>query len=395
MVAMPIRPSDDDAPTAVPPWEPRPARRWPRRLAWSLAALLAAVIAAGTAFTIYLDRSLTRVEVVGLAEASDRPAPTPPPDDHEDDEDAAVDARDDALTIDDDGLDEAVTLLLLGSDDRSTLSEEDRHRLGVGETDGARTEAIILARIDPAAADVQILRFPRDLVVQRCDGSTGRINAAYAIGEEHGIGGASCVVQTITDWTGIPIDHAATVDFAGFVDLVDTVGGITVDVPRPLVDPHANLDVDAGEIEMDGALALAYARARRVDDDFGRIDRQNQLLGALLDEVLTPALLTDPGRSLGILTSALDSLEIDQGLTRSRIQQLGVTATSLDADDLVTRTVPGSPTMLGEAAVLVPEEPVAAELFTAFTEGRLGATDDPGTPDDVVEDDPTDDGSPS
>jgi anionic cell wall polymer biosynthesis LytR-Cps2A-Psr (LCP) family protein len=79
-----------------------------------------------------------------------------------------------------------------------------------------------------------MVNIPRDTVLTLCDGSQGRVNAAFGIGERSGVGGMTCVVQTVSAWSGVPIDHAVMADFRGFVDIVDAIGGIEMYLEEPL-----------------------------------------------------------------------------------------------------------------------------------------------------------------
>src|SRR3712207_9000302 len=90
-----------------------------------------------------------------------------------------------------------------------------RRRLGLGSFEGIRTDTVILVQLDPRRDAAAMLSFPRDLLVERCDGSEGRINGAYEIGLEKKVGGPSCLVRTVRKMTGIPIHHYVQVDFAG------------------------------------------------------------------------------------------------------------------------------------------------------------------------------------
>jgi LCP family protein required for cell wall assembly len=131
-----------------------------------------------------------------------------------------------------------------------------------------------------------------------------RINAAYGYGfnnaaelygpeatpREAGMAHAATAVE---QFLGIPIDHIAQVNFDGFAGVVDALGGVTIDVPRPLIDDEyptpdfgiMRVEFAAGPQHMDGARALIYARTRHADSDFGRAERQQQVLRAILDEL--------------------------------------------------------------------------------------------------------------
>ncbi|NNJ10676.1 LCP family protein [Chloroflexales bacterium ZM16-3] len=172
-----------------------------------------------------------------------------------------------------------ITILLLGSDRRP------------GEEAIPRSDAIIVARIDPAGGRVALLSLPRDLWVDIPGHGQGRVNAAYLWGEHDGPPGAGLALAkaTVGDLLDVPISYVAAVDFRGFIGLIDSLDGITVDVDAPLVDdrfPTADYGFTTvrfapGLQQMDGATALTYCRVRHPDDDFARHQRQQTVLLAI------------------------------------------------------------------------------------------------------------------
>jgi LCP family protein required for cell wall assembly len=342
----------------------RPPRRWPRRVLWALVGLVGIAVVAGATTVLMLDRSVTRVDVAGLGEEPDRPEPV----ELENDQEPAIDVPEPAA--------DAVTVLLLGSDSREVLTAEERRQLGTGNVDGERTEVVSLVHIDPDDEQIRMVQIPRDTLVERCDGTRGRINAAYGIGEREGIGGMSCVVQTVTAWSGVTIDHAVKVDFRGFVDIVDAVGGVEMQIDEPLQDRRANLDLQPGCVHLDGAEALAFVRARHLDDDFGRIARQHRFLQELRAQVGELGILQDLRRLVRLADATARSVELDDSLTLGRIQQLVMGHREVLSGEIETRTVPGTPSTDTGFFFLRPDEQRAAELFSWLPSGH-----DPSEPD--------------
>lgn len=172
----------------------------------------------------------------------------------------------------------AVTIALLGSDRRP------------GEGGAARSDAIIVLRLDPASGRVSMLSLPRDLHVSIPGRGSGRINSATMFAREDVAAGADLARKTISNFLGIPIDYYITVDFRGFIDAVDAMGGITVNVERNLYDPrfptmdyrYAEVSFERGEQLFDGRSALVYSRIRHPDSDFARIKRQQAVLIGML-----------------------------------------------------------------------------------------------------------------
>ncbi|QBI18263.1 hypothetical protein ER308_00870 [Egibacter rhizosphaerae] len=295
------------------------------------------------------------------------------PDDRDSDEDrdGTQDTAEDDVELPD-PVDEVVTVLVAASDDRSVLTEEEQAELGTGgDRNSERTETNMLVRLDPDGPRADILSLPRDSYVELCDGSLGRLNTAYGIGERSDVGGPTCLVQTISNWTGITPDHYAKIDFRGFVDLVDAVGGVEMWMEAPIQDEDANLDVEAGCQVFNGGEALAFSRARSIDNDFGRIARQQRLLVELRDEVVSGQTAVSPRRLLDLTDAAASSLEVDEDLTLNRMRQLAVAGLDVPSEDIHTATMPGE--IADEPPYVTHVDPVdVAELSAAFVDGALG-----------------------
>jgi polyisoprenyl-teichoic acid--peptidoglycan teichoic acid transferase len=162
------------------------------------------------------------------------------------------------------------TILLIGSD-----------TIGKGETEAgretARSDTMILLRLDPESGATALLSLPRDLKVTIPGHGVDKLNAAYSVG------GAELTLDTIKDVTGLPINHVVNVDFNGFVDVVDRLGCVYVDVDRRYynVSPEFTpIDLQAGYQRLCGAQALAFARYRHEDTDIVRSARQQEFLRA-------------------------------------------------------------------------------------------------------------------
>lgn len=120
-----------------------------------------------------------------------------------------------------------VNVLVVGNDSRDGLTRAQIRSFGTGEAEGNRTDSIMLVQLEvDGPGRGAVLSFPRDLLTTRCDGTSGRINAAYGIGVERDGDGPSCVVQTVSSLTGVDIHHYVEVSFAGFLEVVDALGGV-------------------------------------------------------------------------------------------------------------------------------------------------------------------------
>jgi len=170
--------------------------------------------------------------------------------------------------------------LIMGSDSRNG-----------NELAGTRADSILLVRTDPGKHLVSMLSIPRDLNVRIPGHGFGKINSAFAYG------GPALLIRTVRAFTGLPVNHLVIVDFTGFKELIDSVGGITVTNPYKVIS-SAPFDgimwhFKKGVIHLDGRRALAYARIRKTtnpaDSDVTRTERQQRVLQALAHKLVTPS----------------------------------------------------------------------------------------------------------
>ncbi|HEU5422214.1 MAG TPA: LCP family protein, partial [Nitrolancea sp.] len=208
-----------------------------------------------------------------------------------------------------------VNLLLLGVDDRH-------------DGEPARSDTMIVVSIDPSAKTVGMLSIPRDLLVSIPGVGDDKINAAYPNGEAGSVGGAQLARATVEYNFQIPIDYVATVDFTGFQKIVDTLGGVTLDVATPLKDdeyPAENYNYTrvlfhSGVQHMNGQTALRYARTRHDDNDFARGDRQQQVLKALRAQAISLGLITKAPQLLSNLGDTFHtSMPVSDALSLAKL----------------------------------------------------------------------------
>lgn len=171
-------------------------------------------------------------------------------------------------------------VLLLGIDGSLERDEE-----GV---DGGiyRSDSMMLARIDPKGKKAALVSIPRDTLVDMGEYGKNKINAANALG------GPALAVQTVSKLAGVPISHYAEINFDGLTNIVDTLGGIEVDVPIEIDDDEAGGHLDSGRQTLDGAQALILCRSRHAYDDYGagdlyRAANQRVVLSAIAHKLLS------------------------------------------------------------------------------------------------------------
>ncbi|MDQ0932044.1 LCP family protein [Streptomyces turgidiscabies] len=266
---------------------------------------------------------------------------------------------------------EALNILVLGSDSRSGKRN---HALGGGSSEGARSDTAMVVHLDAGRTRATIVSIPRDTLVRRpsCPlsdgGSTAEVsrvmfNTAYSVG------GPVCAVKTVELMTNVRMDHYLEVDFAGFADLVNALGGVTVTTDEDIHDDDSHLDLAAGEHHLDGTKALALARTRHgIGDgsDLGRIGLQQKLVKALLRQISSTNLLTSPAKLYKVADVATAGLTTDTGLNSlSKLMSLGQSLQGLSADELTTVMMPVVPAA-SDANRVVAEEPEAANLWATL-----------------------------
>ncbi|MFD0775442.1 LCP family protein, partial [Streptomonospora algeriensis] len=275
------------------------------------------------------------------------------------------------------GTEGALNFLVIGSDTREGMERDQQNELGVGRVVGKRSDTMMLVHLGGDRDHVSVVGIPRDSWVDIPGHGENKINAAYSLG------GPSLAVQTVESATRVRIDHYVEVDFTGFVDMVDALGGIEVCLPRPISDDKAHLDMAAGTHRVDGTEALAFARTRKTaGGDLDRIDRQQQVLSAMLETALSTDTLSDPQRFSGFADTALDSIAVDEGLDTGAINELASQLRGIALSDVAFTTVPVEQTDFwtphGDVAVTW-DRGQAADMFARINADKpLGGAQDEG-----------------
>lgn len=264
-----------------------------------------------------------------------------------------------------------LNVLVVGLDDREGFNAEELQALGTNAVEGQRTDTILLVSVSGGRAAV--LSFPRDLFVTECDGRSGRINSAYAIG------GPTCLAQTVSRLAGIGIDDYVEVNLFGFSQIVDAVGGVPILLEQPLKDRAAGLDLPAGCVVLDGRRAVGFVRARHIDadGDLGRIARQQRFLRALAVRVVSPRTIVNVPRLFRMAGLAGSSVTADEKLGPIDLVRLALAANGQAGGGLATYTVPGSFTKIGGADVIRLDTDAAEALFARFRDGSILRTPPP------------------
>jgi LCP family protein required for cell wall assembly len=234
----------------------------------------------------------------------------------------------------------------------------------------ARADTIILARFDPLNDRVALLSIPRDTRAEVPGQGTTKIAHAYAFG------GAPLMIEAVSDFTELPISHYVEVDFEGFERIVDTIGGVEIDVPAAIDDPLAGRTsgeetaeaylIEPGEQVLDGKHALTFVRSREyADGDFTRMANQQLFMKALLSQTLSLSNLPDATR---IVDAGIENLTTD--MTLSELFGAAWMVRGLEDGALEAKTVPGEARYSGGAWYVIVDEAAFDELLTDLSSGE-------------------------
>ncbi|MEU6338095.1 LCP family protein [Streptomyces cellulosae] len=268
----------------------RPAPDWRRRIKWTAITLVTVLFVTTVATYFWADSKLNRE--VDLAKVIERPEKG-----------------------------EGTNYLIVGSDSREGLSDDDKKRLRTGSVDGKRTDSVMVLHTGDNGPT--LISLPRDSNVEiptfkgsesgKVYQGTGRqvkLNAAYA--ED----GPELLVRTVEFNTGLHIDHYVEIGFGGFANIVDAVGGVEMDIPQDIKDTKSGADLKKGKQTLNGEEALAFVRTRYAlpGSDLDRTKNQQKFLSALAGQVATPSTVLNPFRLYPTMGAGLDSLIVDKDM---------------------------------------------------------------------------------
>ncbi|MFM9377607.1 LCP family protein [Gordonia sp. VNK21] len=280
------------------------------------------------------------------------------------------------------------TYLLVGTDSRSGKNGQ----IGGGDADsieGQRADTILLVNIPADRSRVVAVSWPRDLAVDRpeCDewdwsagdngSSTGtvlpeasgvKLNGVYAEG------GPSCMVKTITQMSGLNINHFMAIDFEGFEKMVNVIGGVKVCSTVPLYDYELGYILrKAGSKKLTGKRALNYVRARHIsaegNGDYGRIKRQQLFLSSLLRSTLSSDVLSNPNKLNKMVTTFIDH-SLVEGVNTDSLIELAESMQGMDAGRVTFLTIPTSGTTTDGENNEIPRTDDIDAIFNAIIDDQ-------------------------
>ncbi|MGW7072232.1 LCP family protein [Streptomyces sp. NPDC054855] len=270
---------------------PRPAPNWRRRIKIGSITLVVVLLAVSIGTYFWADSKLKRE--VDLSKVIERP----------------------------DGGD-GTNYLIVGSDSREGMSDQDKKDLHTGSAAGKRTDSMMILHVADDGGNTMI-SLPRDSNVTipsfkgaesgklyPNQGRQTKLNAAYA--ED----GPELLVRTVEYNTGLRIDHYAEIGFGGFAKIVDAVGGVEMDIPKGFKDEKSGADFEAGKQTLDGKQALAFVRTRYAlpGSDLDRTKNQQKFLAALANQAATPGTVMNPFKLYPTMGAGLDTLIVDKDM---------------------------------------------------------------------------------
>ncbi len=291
------------------------------------------------------------------------------------------------------GAAQSVNVLLMGVDNPDRLADKPTvaKLLADGDWDpGAyRSDTMMVVHIPADRSAAYVVSIPRDSYVPVYDPEgqehgTDKINAAFS---SYGPLGTW---RTIENLTGLRMDHMAIIDFAGFTQLTDAVGGVEVYIPESVYDTKQDQQWEQGSTLLEGERALKYVRMRYglAEGDFSRVDRQQNFLRAVMQKTLADDTLGNPIKLSNTLDAIAGNLTVDSDWTNSDIRGLVVGLRGLDASKVKFLTLPLEryDTVDGVGSVNIIDETAATELWRAVRDEKVRSYIR-AHPDDVLPDD--------
>ncbi|MFI8948412.1 LCP family protein [Streptomyces sp. NPDC053750] len=301
----------------------RPAPDWRRRIKWTAITVVTALVVTTVGTYFWADSKLNRE--VDLSKVIERPEAG-----------------------------EGTNYLIVGSDSREGMTDEQKKDLHTGSAEGKRTDSMMILHTGdngstlvslPRDSNVEIPSFVGSESGKKYPG-TGRqvkLNAAYA--ED----GPELLVRTVEHNTGLHIDHYVEIGFAGFANIVDAVGGVEMDIPQDIKDTKSGADLKKGKQTLNGEEALAFVRTRYAlaGSDLDRTKNQQKFLSALANQVATPSTVLNPFTLYPTMGAGLDSLVVDKDMGLFDLASMFWAMKSVSGGDGTSMNMPVSGTVGG------------------------------------------------
>lgn len=307
-------PGGPGGPATPPP--ARPARNWRRRITVGLLTLVVVLLVTAVGTYFWADSKLNRE--VDLSKVEDRPEAG-----------------------------KGTNYLIVGSDSRKGLSDEDKERLHTGDAGGdtRRTDTMMILHVGENGSTMVSL--PRDSYVtippftgsetgNRYPATQNKLNAAFSQD------GPGLLVRTVEYNTGLKIDHYAEIGFAGFANIVDALGGVEMCLDKPIKDKNSGADFEAGCQTLDGAASLAFVRQRyqEAEGDLGRTKNQQRFLAELASQAATPSTVLNPFTLYPTMGAGLDALIVDKEMSLWNLAEMFWSMKDVNGGDGTRMNIP-------------------------------------------------------
>lgn len=336
---------------------------WNRRILTVMAAVVALAVAAGLGSTWWLHRQIEAIPRLEVLEAPAGIVPAPPAG-------PAPSVAPSTLAL---PKADTVRSFLLVSVGSANMSAQDGQAIGVTDVSSRGgdklTDTILNVLVNERTGAVSVLSVPRDTWVPWCG---CKINSLLRDR------GPQALTEQVGRITGVPVNHVAMVNFAAFAQLTDALGGVQVQVTRPLSDEWAHLEpISPGCVRLDGKTALALMRSRHTltrnssgqwvadagGSDFGRMARQQVFVRAVLSQLLTPSAVWQVPQLLGV---AQGNVTLDETLTTAQLADLSMSLASAPDRSITTFSLPSTVGWVGQASVVFTDSAKAAGVLTSW-----------------------------
>lgn len=244
------------------------------------------------------------------------------------------------------GPQQPVNILVMGSDTRK----------GIGTTKygkdtiegGAHSDTNLLVHLSADRSRAYVVSIPRDSMTKApadCKDPSARVEDGpiRQWNQNFHEGGPGCTIRTLEGVTGVYVDHFVVLDFRGFQEMVDALGGVDVCLPQAIDDKDAHLSLPAGKQRLKGEEALGYVRVRKTvgdGSDIGRIDRQQAFMSSVVQEATKTSLLMRPDKLYSFLDAGTKSMTADKDLGITTMVDIADSVKDLGADKVTFVTVP-------------------------------------------------------
>ncbi|HET9187762.1 MAG TPA: LCP family protein [Acidothermaceae bacterium] len=284
--------------------------------------------------------------------------------------------------------DGAENVLLVGSDSRSGAGDQFAQApSGQEQVIGQRSDTVILAHLAKGHQKATLVSLPRDswINIPAYTDAKGVAHPAHMdkLNSAFSLGGAPLLVNTVQQLTGVHIDHYVEIDFAGFQNMVNSLGGVDVCLARPAHDVNTGINLSAGNHHLDGQEALAFVRQRYglPLGDIDRIKRQQAFLASMLRKVESAGTLANPLKLNAFIDALTKSVTVDSGLSAAGLGKLALKLKGISSGNVVLTTMPlsGFAKEAGQDVDVV-DQAKSQALFQSLIDDNAGGSSQASAP---------------